>query len=715
MLTGIPIRLRLVTLLIVVMAITLAVVSPAVAAQANGPTAQSGLPASGTKATACTAAELTAADNTVYKPTPWTNGTVPFQKVGLLKYDANGNHTTHGPDTDWDLPGSKGKWPLVVQAMQAWTDATGGFIQFRPKVDGDTAWIDFPAAAPWNSDVGMVGPGQHCGGDTLDAALHELGHALGLGHTNSRFDRDRYLNINKDIYCNATQTAPKQCLPVGVYCKTLNAGTSYTCDYRAAGQGGPKCQPFISTDPTIPPPDFGPCCSDSTDPNDPQCNVTDKYCGYKNLETYKGQLRGDNLTRFTENSNQDLGPFDWDSKMLYRAGFPPGISYNATKIPGCDPTNPTYATCGILRRKKVDNSYWYPSIPEKLSVGDGQAVIQLYRLAEGWSIFKPAPTMDNPPTEPLTFYLDGAGKSITMLGSPALTIWSKQYQQLVAIALGSNKKYYYTVSDQGGKSWPRRGWISIGGQYASSPAAVSWGEARFDVVGVGTDGDVWHTPCNNFSCAAPNSIGRPNVSGELSAPAISSWGSDRLDVFVRVGTHIYWKYWGVLPSTGKIGWSGWSDLGGSYTGKPAAVSWGPNRIDLFGVSTGNKVWHRAYKNKKWGGGENLGGNIQPGTGPAVASPAPGKLNVFVSASGARDVWFRSYSSGAWDGGFSVLGGVLGTTTFPGSPSAVSMTDPSGIERTFFVGPITEFDTGVSGAPAVALEASRGMWTRYYPK
>ena len=119
MFTGILFRMRLVTLLIVVMAITLVVVSPAVAAQANGPTIQSGSPTSGTKTTGCTAAELTAADNTVYQPIPWTNGTVPFQKVGLLKYDAKGIHTTHGPDTDWDLPGSKGKWPLVVQAMRS--------------------------------------------------------------------------------------------------------------------------------------------------------------------------------------------------------------------------------------------------------------------------------------------------------------------------------------------------------------------------------------------------------------------------------------------------------------------------------------------------------------------------------------------------------------------------------------------------------------------
>src|SRR5262249_47495824 len=39
-------------------------------------------------------------------------------------------------------------------------------------------------------------------------------------------------------------------------------------------------------------------------------------------------------------------------------------------------------------------------------------------------------------------------------------------------------------------------------------------------------------------------------------------------------------------------WSGWESLGGVLTSAPAAVSWGPNRIDCFVRGTDNAMWHK---------------------------------------------------------------------------------------------------------------------------
>jgi len=43
--------------------------------------------------------------------------------------------------------------------------------------------------------------------------------------------------------------------------------------------------------------------------------------------------------------------------------------------------------------------------------------------------------------------------------------------------------------------------------------------------------------------------------------------------------------------TTQAGWSDWMDLGGQLTSEPAAVSWGPNRIDVFARGTDNALWH----------------------------------------------------------------------------------------------------------------------------
>jgi len=38
-------------------------------------------------------------------------------------------------------------------------------------------------------------------------------------------------------------------------------------------------------------------------------------------------------------------------------------------------------------------------------------------------------------------------------------------------------------------------------------------------------------------------------------------------------------------------WSNWQNLGGNITSEPAAVSWGPNRIDVFSRSQNNSLIH----------------------------------------------------------------------------------------------------------------------------
>ena len=96
------------------------------------------------------------------------------------------------------------------------------------------------------------------------------------------------------------------------------------------------------------------------------------------------------------------------------------------------------------------------------------------------------------------------------------------------------------------------------------------------------------------------------------------------------------------------------------TSDPAAVSWGPGRIDVFARGTDNALYHKWYDGN-WSGWESLGGMLT--SGPAVCSWASGRLDVFArgtdNAPGPQ---------------------VVSTTTGPvGSPSAAaSSSDPAAV-------------------------------------
>jgi outer membrane protein assembly factor BamB len=143
----------------------------------------------------------------------------------------------------------------------------------------------------------------------------------------------------------------------------------------------------------------------------------------------------------------------------------------------------------------------------------------------------------------------------------------------------------------------------------------------------------------------------------IQAPAASSWGASRVDVFA-IGTDsgVYQRTWDGSS------WSGWASLGGRLTSRAAAVSWGPNRIDVFGRGTDGALYHRWWDTGGWHPWEGLGGRLLTGAG--VASWGNGRLDVFVvgTDSGLYHKWFDSGGWHDWEG----LGGRI-----TADPSAVS--------------------------------------------
>jgi hypothetical protein len=58
---------------------------------------------------------------------------------------------------------------------------------------------------------------------------------------------------------------------------------------------------------------------------------------------------------------------------------------------------------------------------------------------------------------------------------------------------------------------------------------------------------------------------------------------------------------------------------------PAAVSWGPNRLDLFVRGADNQLYHKWFDGS-WHGWKALGGTLA--SAPTVSTWGPGRLDVF---------------------------------------------------------------------------------------
>jgi hypothetical protein len=84
------------------------------------------------------------------------------------------------------------------------------------------------------------------------------------------------------------------------------------------------------------------------------------------------------------------------------------------------------------------------------------------------------------------------------------------------------------------------------------------------------------------------------------SPAAVSWGPGRLDFFA-IGTDgaMYQRAW-VDDHFGD-----WVNLGGHFTGSPAAVSWGPGRLDFFAIGTDGAMYQRAWVDDHFGDWVNL--------------------------------------------------------------------------------------------------------------
>ena len=249
--------------------------------------------------------------------------------------------------------------------------------------------------------------------------------------------------------------------------------------------------------------------------------------------------------------------------------------------------------------------------------------------------------------------LEGSAQSPVNTG-PAVASWGSG--RLDVFARGTNDGLYQkTYTTTGGWS----SWQSLGGTLTSSPAATSRNPGGLTVFVRGPDGGIWYRDymAGSWGPWAP-------IGGSVAAntgPAVASWGSGRLDVFVEcTNGALYQK---TYTTTG--GWSGWQYLGGTLTSGPGATSRNPGGLTVFFRGTDGAIWYRDYVAGSWGPWASIGGSVAANTGPAVASWGSGRLDVFVECTNGA-LYQKTYTTtGGWSG-WQYLGGTL--TSGPGATS-----------------------------------------------
>lgn len=223
---------------------------------------------------------------------------------------------------------------------------------------------------------------------------------------------------------------------------------------------------------------------------------------------------------------------------------------------------------------------------------------------------------------------------------PSVVTWGVDRLDIFAVGPSTDSQIYHKYWD--GKSWEpvSTGWEGLGGELSAYPLAVtSWDVNRFDIFGVGPDGELYHKYWDGSSWSPSGVSLEPLAPGTvfITGTAAVSWGPNRNDIF-GLGEesnllHIYWD---------GSQWSKVDDLGGSFSSPPTAISWGKNRLDVFAVDEKGALSHKYWDGYQWSGYEDLGGSNLQGQ-VAVTSWTENRLDIV--ALGDDGQYYYKY----WDG------------------------------------------------------------------
>lgn len=253
-------------------------------------------------------------------------------------------------------------------------------------------------------------------------------------------------------------------------------------------------------------------------------------------------------------------------------------------------------------------------------------------------------------------------------GPPTAVSWGSNRFDIFITGKDHNLLHKYWT----GSSWQPsiKDWENLGGGLTETYAlaATTWGENRLDIFGIGPDKDghnaVWHKYWDGSSWNPSNNKLELLGGDFISEPAAVSWGPDRLDVFAIDRQH------NLLHRHCDAGyWSEWEVLGENFASTPTATSWGQNRLDVFALrasSTSVKLFHKYWDGYQWSDWEDMGGEIDSAV--SVTSWTTNRIDIL--GKGPDSAYYYKYWNGhQWNP--SVKDWYPKNGSFTSAPSTVS--------------------------------------------
>lgn len=223
-------------------------------------------------------------------------------------------------------------------------------------------------------------------------------------------------------------------------------------------------------------------------------------------------------------------------------------------------------------------------------------------------------------TGTLLHYFGGTWEDMTaapggVVSSPGVTL--RGPNALHAAVRSTDTHMYQRFWD--GQRWS--GWQALGGDLASGPALASWNEGRLDCFARGMFQNlihVWWEVSSGWSAWQDMGPILPTRYDIQFEPAAVSWGPNRIDVFAVKADdgHMIHCWWDGSR------WNGWEDMGGILTAAPTVLSRGVNRLDCFGRGTDGQVYYKAWNGTSWSNWRGLGG-LALASAPAATATAGG--------------------------------------------------------------------------------------------
>lgn len=257
-------------------------------------------------------------------------------------------------------------------------------------------------------------------------------------------------------------------------------------------------------------------------------------------------------------------------------------------------------------------------------------------------------------------YMYGTPANIPIVSGPAASY--RKGTGILDIFARSSTNHLLHKMWTGQAGWS--GWVDLGGNITSEPAAISRTAATVDVFAKGDSSNLLH---RSFA----DTVGWSNwenLGGNIaSAPAVASRTQQTMNVFAKSTSntllHLGWN-------GNAFGWESWEDLGGSIVDGPAAVSRQSISVNVFARSATNHLMHKSWSDGwGWSTWEDLGGNIT--SAPAVVSRVYTNMNIFAKGASNNLVHLFWNGSGSGWGTWEDLGGIITS-----APTATSREVPS---------------------------------------